>query len=67
MFAEDEVIPVELVCALWRESAGYEPVRSRALCRRLRDVALVGLTDSGAWSCTTSSATTCGRNWGPGG
>lgn len=47
VFAEDEVIPVELVCALWRESAGYEPVRSRALCRRLRDVALVGLTDSG--------------------
>ncbi|MFI8904594.1 NB-ARC domain-containing protein [Streptomyces albidoflavus] len=47
VFAEDEVIPVELVCALWQESAGYEPVRSRALCRRLRDVALVGLTDSG--------------------
>lgn len=47
VFAEDEVIPVELVCALWRESAGYEPLRSRALCRRLRDVALVGLTDSG--------------------
>ncbi|MET7506504.1 NB-ARC domain-containing protein [Streptomyces albidoflavus] len=47
VFAEDEVIPVELVSALWQESAGYEPVRSRALCRRLRDVALVGLTDSG--------------------
>ncbi|MFE9723637.1 NB-ARC domain-containing protein [Streptomyces sp. NPDC005794] len=46
-FAEDEVIPVELVCALWRETAGYEPVRSRALCRRLRDVALIGLNDSG--------------------
>ncbi|MFP3116171.1 NB-ARC domain-containing protein [Streptomyces sp. Iso 434] len=47
VFAEDEVIPIGLVCALWRESAGYEPVRSRALCRRLRDVALVGLTESG--------------------
>ncbi|MFJ8748446.1 NB-ARC domain-containing protein [Streptomyces sp. NPDC102441] len=46
-FAEDEVIPVELVCAMWRETAGYEPVRSRALCRRLRDVALIGLNDSG--------------------
>ncbi|MEV7103050.1 NB-ARC domain-containing protein [Streptomyces atroolivaceus] len=46
-FVEDEVIPVELVCALWRETAGYEPVRSRALCRHLRDVALIGLNDHG--------------------
>jgi WD40 repeat protein len=43
IFAEDEIIPVTLVAALWAARAGLSEVGSRALCARLASLALVEL------------------------
>ncbi|MFE5614088.1 NB-ARC domain-containing protein, partial [Streptomyces sp. NPDC056524] len=49
IFAEDESVPVGLVCLLWETSIGLEPDEGRALVGALADLALITLdpTDGG--------------------
>ncbi|XVV16728.1 NB-ARC domain-containing protein [Actinoplanes sp. CA-131856] len=47
VFAEDELVPVDLVLALWRETGDVEALRGRALCARLADLALITLRPDG--------------------
>ncbi|MEU4692224.1 NB-ARC domain-containing protein [Actinoplanes sp. NPDC023714] len=44
VFAEDEVVPVALVSRLWQGSGGVSEARTRMLCARLADLALLDLT-----------------------
>lgn len=49
IFAEDEVVPVDLVGALWRASGGLDVMITRRLCARLADLALLTISEgSGA-------------------
>ncbi|MEU3622775.1 NB-ARC domain-containing protein [Amycolatopsis coloradensis] len=53
VFAEDETVPVALVQKLWQETGGLDIVRTRALCARLAQLALLtvtGVDDDGAVS-----------------
>jgi WD40 repeat protein len=41
VFVEDEIIPVPLIVALWRATAGLDEIEARSLCARLADLALL--------------------------
>jgi WD40 repeat protein len=44
VFAEDELIPVDLIALLWRATAGVDELQARLLCARLRELALVSIS-----------------------
>jgi len=46
VFVEDEALPVHLVGTLWAATAGLDESQTRALCARLRDLALVSIDDT---------------------
>ncbi|WP_231949839.1 NB-ARC domain-containing protein [Alloactinosynnema sp. L-07] len=48
VFVEDEMVPVALVQELWRETGGLDIVRTRALCARLAQLALLTVTGADA-------------------
>ncbi|MFF3842818.1 NB-ARC domain-containing protein [Streptomyces sp. NPDC001930] len=43
IFAEDETIPVGLICRLWQATAGLHEMESRALCKQMADLSLLSL------------------------
>ncbi|GAA5611292.1 hypothetical protein Spla01_02439 [Streptomyces platensis] len=43
IFAEDETVPVSLVCRLWQASAGLHEMEARALCKQMADLSLLSL------------------------
>ncbi|MFF8643237.1 NB-ARC domain-containing protein [Streptomyces sp. NPDC015345] len=43
IFAEDETIPVGLICHLWQATAGLPEMESRALCKQIADLSLLSL------------------------
>ncbi|WP_406738538.1 NB-ARC domain-containing protein [Streptomyces sp. NBC_00853] len=43
IFAEDETIPVSLVCQLWQATTGLHEMESRALCKQMADLSLLSL------------------------
>lgn len=47
---EDVPLPVKVVCALWRQTAGLARYQSHTLLQRLADKALLALTGAGAAS-----------------
>ncbi|MEU2675152.1 NB-ARC domain-containing protein, partial [Streptomyces sp. NPDC007164] len=50
IFAEDEHVPVDLVCQLWERSTALAPQEGRALLREMDDLALVTLDPAnGRW------------------
>ncbi|MEU3793067.1 NB-ARC domain-containing protein [Streptomyces fructofermentans] len=43
IFAEDESVPVDLVATLWRATGNLDETATRALCKQMADLSLLGI------------------------
>lgn len=43
VFAEDESVPIELVATLWRATGNLDETATRALCKQMADLSLLGI------------------------
>ncbi|MFD6608683.1 NB-ARC domain-containing protein [Micromonospora chalcea] len=47
IFAEDEVVPIEIIGKLWATTAGLSAIQTRSLCRRMMNLALLNVASQG--------------------
>ncbi|MEU8376625.1 NB-ARC domain-containing protein [Micromonospora sp. NPDC048894] len=47
IFAEDEVVPIEVIGKLWASTAGLSALQTRSLCRRMMNLALLNVASQG--------------------